>query len=573
VAPRRGIHPVVRRLAAQYNDADLRVITRRVQAETQRLRCQRLYPTPLDLAVGLNPSLTRTPALELVSARIAAALRTPRDRVTISMPPQEGKTTLLQHAVVDALVINPDTRIVYASYAVDLARRSGEACRNLIQAHGTGAIDKATGAILPDLLGIQVRQDHRAQADWALDGHEGGLYCIGIRGGLTGRPADLLIIDDPFKDDSDAWSPAQRARVHTWYQAVATTRLARTAPVIIVNTRWHEDDLTGFVLAQENGPEWDSINIPALADGEAPDALGRPVGEWLVSARGRTRQDWERTAADAGAYVFAALYQGMPAPPEGGIFKWAWINTGRVLEAPELTRRVVWVDPAETGTGDAAGILVAGRGYDGCTYIVRDLSGQYTRAQWARVACLAALRHDAHELGYERTLGMSTAVSEAWQQLRQQAQVVQDVANSNPELITDRSAWARAAALVLQDRHHDTTPDELGDVIELREEILAGLSTGPCPIVSVVPRGTKAQRALSIQPLYETGRVRHVGWLPKLEHEMCTWLEGQASPNRLDTLAHVVRHLDGRASVVGVSRTERRVPVRTAVPTRTGVRR
>lgn len=565
----RTIHPSVRKLAARYNQADLLVMARQVQARTTRMRSLIDNPTPLDLAVSLNPGLVRTPALSRLAQRVAVALRRRRDRLAISMPPQEGKTTLLRAAVLQALQRNPDARVLYCSYGVELARTSGEACRNMIQQFGTGAVDTATGAVMPDRLGIQVRQDHRAQADWKLADQDGGLYCVGVGGGLTGRQGDLIIIDDPFSGPEDAWSEAGRRRVHNWYMSVATTRAAPDASIIIVATRWHELDLTGWVQTQPDGGDFETINIPALSmisprtRRPIPDALGRPPGVWMESARGRTVADWERTRRDVGAMVFAALYQGEPSPPEGGVFKVKWITAGRVLEAPPLVRRVVWVDPAETGKGDAAGVLVGGRSANGHVYVLEDLSGHLTRAQWARRAWLAALAWEVDAVGYERTLGMSSALTEAWQTMQAQASALVEVEAETPEVRDNRAAWCDAAAVRCQARGVPADPADLFPIVGYRRVIAEGLPSGPCPVLAVTPRGDKRSRAMAITQVYELGRAHHVGSLPDLEHEMTTWQEGQPSPNRLDTLAHMVTHLAGSVAVVSVGQTSVRVPTRT----------
>jgi hypothetical protein len=126
-----------------------------------------------------------------------------------------------------------------------------------------------------------------------------------------------------------------RQRVWDWWTNVARTRLAPTASVIIIATRWHREDLSGRLLGEQPGM-WDSVNIPALSAPGVPDALGRPPDVWLASARGTTEADWQATRRDVGQRTWHALYQGMPAPPEGGIFQQAWLDTHRIAEAPGL---------------------------------------------------------------------------------------------------------------------------------------------------------------------------------------------------------------------------------------------
>lgn len=116
------------------------------------------------------------------------------------------------------------------------------------------------------------------------------------------------------------------------------------------NTRWHEDDLAGRLLAAEDGHRWREINIPAQADydpakGES-DPLGRTPGEYLTSARGRTVEEWEQIKVEKGSRTWNALYQGRPSPGEGSVFKrgwWQWYDTPRAVPQPNGTWRALGV--------------------------------------------------------------------------------------------------------------------------------------------------------------------------------------------------------------------------------------
>ena len=181
----------------------------------------------------------------------------------------------------------------------------------------------------PDRLGQTVRPDLAGQKEWELTGgNGGGMYATGIGSALTGRPVDLLIIDDPLKDREEADSIRYRDRAWDWWTSVGSARLAPGAPVVLILTRWHEDDLAGRLLAAEDGHRWQVINIPAQADhnvdkGET-DPLGRQPGEFMLSARRRTQQQWEARKITAGARDWAALYQGRPSPEGGDIFRRDW---------------------------------------------------------------------------------------------------------------------------------------------------------------------------------------------------------------------------------------------------------
>ncbi|HEX6970226.1 MAG TPA: phage terminase large subunit [Micromonosporaceae bacterium] len=272
------------------------------------------WSTPGKMARSLDAKTVQTPALDLIDAALVEVADGKCDRLIISMPPQEGKSQRASRRFPTwCLVRNPDMRIVNASYEHGVARRWGRAVRNDIQAH-------------PE-LGLVVRSDTKAAHEWQLDGHEGGMYCAGVGGALTGRPVDLLIIDDPVKGPKEADSPTYRDAVWDWWESVASTRLAPGAPVVLIMTRWHEDDLAGRLIRDEPG-RWKVLNIPAQAEhrpeyGET-DPLGREPGEYMLSARGRTTEQWERIRTERGSRVWSALYQGRPSPGEGLIFRREW---------------------------------------------------------------------------------------------------------------------------------------------------------------------------------------------------------------------------------------------------------
>jgi hypothetical protein len=551
---------VIDRLIDGWSDVEQAAFAARIRAETARTRSLKIECTgPLDLACTLNRRTVRTPALELVSAELERVVTTPGQRLMISMSPQEGKTSMIRHAVIRALQHYPDRRNVIASYALDLARTSGRAIRQMIDQFGTGAKDPGSAIPLPDRLGIAVAADHAAAADWSLRGHEGGLYCVGVGGGLTGRPIDgVLFVDDPVKGRAEASSPTFQVRSQEWWQAVSETRLAPTASVVIVMTRWDENDLVGWLLNSDTAGEWTVLNIPALADGQTADALNRPVGEWMVSARGRTVEQWERIRQRVGEFTFAALYQGRPAPVAGGIFKTDWFAMWRASEAPPgcLPPTVV-VDPADNeGDGDEAGIIVAtSHPSSGKVYLLDDLSARMTVARWARVALLTCARKQAPTLAYERSLSqLPRRIREAWQRLYQQATALR------------RAQGDLTAALARLTRPDDSAEVveqiavELTEIVDDVEGILAIPASGP-RLKPIVARGSKELRMQLAAPMFEMGQAVFVGHLAQVEHQLATWQPGKASPDRSDATVHAVTLLGG-APAPTLERAEQRVPTR-----------
>lgn len=278
----------------------------------------RQWPTPGALAKHLDPRTVETPALQLIDAALVELLDTPDGRLIITMAPQEGKSTrVTKDFTTWALTQNPNLRIATASYAQSLANRNGRSIRRNITGN-------------PD-LGLTIAPDNGSVQEWQLTGHDGGVLSVGLGGGFTGRPADMLVIDDPIKDREQADSEVYRARAWDWWIEVGSARLAPGAPVALILTRWHHEDLAGKLLAAEDGHLWTVMNIPAQADhdptkGET-DPLGRQPGEFMVSARGRTVAQWEAIKTRVGPRTWASLYQGRPTPGEGNMFDRAGWST------------------------------------------------------------------------------------------------------------------------------------------------------------------------------------------------------------------------------------------------------
>lgn len=279
------------------------------------------WETPGDLAALVDPTTLQTPALDLIDREIEWAYSTPGARLIVSMPPQEGKSQrVTKTGSLWALARDPELRLGIVSYSQSLAETFGRDVRNMIASNNgdEGTFD----------IGLRIARDYGSAKRWQLAAHRGGLVCVGVGSGLTGRPLDALVVDDPFSDKSQADSAYYRDRVWDWWQAVGSTRLTPGAPVIVILTRWHEDDLAGRLIAAEDGHRWRVVNIPALADhdpakGES-DPLGREPGTWLVSARGRTPAEWEAIRIQAGSRVFNALYQGRPSPDAGNVWQRPW---------------------------------------------------------------------------------------------------------------------------------------------------------------------------------------------------------------------------------------------------------
>ena len=209
----------------------------------------------------------------------------------------------------------PDNRVILTSYEADFAAQWGRRSRDLLEEHGN---------IFPG--NIKIRGDSSAANRWDIADHSGGMVTAGVRGPITGKGANCIIIDDPVKNAEEAASQTYRDRAWEWYKSTLYTRLEPGGAIILIQTRWHEDDLAGRILNemyQEDGEQWEIISIPAIA--EPNDVLGRQVGDPLWPERFPINE-LNKIKTTLGSYWFAALYQQRPAPAEGGLFKRHWFD-------------------------------------------------------------------------------------------------------------------------------------------------------------------------------------------------------------------------------------------------------
>ena len=372
---------------------------------------EKVWATPLDAARTLTPDKSmQTPALQLIDDFLMRAYATPNFRGIISMPPQNGKSERVSK-MFPAWVLsqNPDTRIVIASYQQQIAERITNELRAAIKNNGREA-----GLIIGG---------KDTEKEWRIRGHRGGVLAASVGGSLTSRSADVLIIDDPVKGFEEAMSTVYQERAWRWWTGTARTRVQNGGPVIVVLTRWHDNDLAGQLMRANPGT-WEFLRIPAQADhrpehGES-DPLGRAPGEFMQSVQGFDTEGWEQVKREVGPKTWASLYQGVPSPDEGGIFPGEWAR----YEQPMWT-----VEPngAHTvpGIGRTDHELVqswdlAFKGTESSDYVV----GQV----WLRVGSQAYLLDMVRErMNFTQTLEAIKSMSAKWPQAV--AKYVEDKAN------------------------------------------------------------------------------------------------------------------------------------------------
>ena len=248
-------------------------------------------------------------------------------RLIINVQPRVGKSELVSRRFPSWFIgRDPYRQVAVGSYADSLAQDFGREVREIMKT-------QMYQQVFP---GVELRKGS-ASVDRLQTTAGGIINFVGVGTGLTGKGADLLVIDDPIKDDVEAKSKTSRDRVWNWFTRVAMTRLMGTARVVICMTRWHEDDLVGRLTNPKSdyydpklAKQWKVINIPAFAEDDDP--VGRQPGEVLWPER--TSEEFLHNYQALDPDGFQALFMGRPSPPEGAFFRREHLREYQADELP-----------------------------------------------------------------------------------------------------------------------------------------------------------------------------------------------------------------------------------------------
>jgi|FLOH01.1.fsa_nt_gi predicted phage terminase large subunit-like protein len=248
-----------------------------------------------------------------------AAQKSPR--LIVTMPPRHTKSTIVsQRFPVWHMGRHAGHDVVCASYGQTLANRHSRAARGI-------AVDASV--LWP---GVAPSQERKAVEEWEVS--SGGTYrATGVGGGLTGMGAHVAVIDDPIKDWVAAQSALVRQSAKDWYDSVLMTRLAPGAGILVTQTRWHSDDLTGWLLREHVSEGWELFNFPAIAE---EDEAHRKTGDALHPERYNLAK--LNAIKVRNPMVFAALYQQRPVPAEGGLIKAEWLRKNTYAERAHMSK-------------------------------------------------------------------------------------------------------------------------------------------------------------------------------------------------------------------------------------------
>jgi len=369
---------------------------------------------------------------------------------------------------------NPDKEIITCSYSGDLAVDFGGKTRDVID-----------DPQYQGIFDLKLKQDSKSKNKWQTN--NGGSYTsVGIGGAITGRGANILIIDDPLKNREEAESKVIRDKVWSWYTSTAYTRLEKDASVIVIMTRWHMDDLVGRLLEADKKDEWHRVTFPAIA---LEDTKYREKGKALWP----DKYDLD-TLADTkeviGVYDWHALYQQQPIAAETQEFKPNWFKyyEDKDLEAKDLYIYVT-VDLAisDKETADNTSIQVVGKGPTRPEwYKLEEMTGKLNPGE-----VIDYLFHLKNKYGYKlMKVGIETV------------------------------AYQKALLFFLEEEMRKR--QVYFDIVELKA------------------KGAKEIRIRGLVPLYKMGLIYHRRTDLALEEELLTFPAGKHD-DRIDALAYMLQ--------------------------------
>lgn len=252
------------------------------------------------------------------------------ERVILSTPPQHGKSESMSRGLpVMFMGLNPALNVILTSYGAEFAQEWGAKCRDTFITYGE------------QIFGVRVNPRSRSNKRFSLlhqvndRWYPGGkMITAGARGRITGEGAQLILIDDPIKNDEQASSPVYQEKIWNWYQATLRTRIRAGTRILLTMTRWHENDLAGRLIAESEagtGEKFKVINLPAIAEQDEDWSVWgvdhvRKKGEVLCPAL-HDLEEMLATKAAVGSYWWAALYMGRPNPDSGDIFQRSWFRS------------------------------------------------------------------------------------------------------------------------------------------------------------------------------------------------------------------------------------------------------
>ena len=378
--------------------SDQKILTRESTEELNKRDRDDARSHLLDFTNYTFPQYKADPAHELIAETLDRVVKGEVKRLMVFAPPQHGKSELASVRLPAYWLANrPHDPVILCSYAASLAQSKSRQARAIVES-------QEFEELFPDTItdGASRAVDH-----WELaHPHRGGLLAAGVGGPITGHGAALGIIDDPFENWEQAQSETIRRKIWEWYRTTFRTRVWENGAIVIIMTRWHEDDLCGRILLDQ-GDEWEVLRLPATGETQEdrdsrneklglpaglPDPLGREVGEALCPSRFSIGA-LATLKRDVGVLGWEAEYMGCPTLPEGNRFKREWFKL--IDQAPANMDTVWYWDKAGTAEAEGegaytAGVKVGGPSVDGLYYVM-----DVKRGRWSSGARETVIRQTA----------------------------------------------------------------------------------------------------------------------------------------------------------------------------------
>ena len=411
-------------------------------------------------------------------------------RLIICMPPRSGKSEIVsRNFPAFAFGVNPDFQIIACSYSADLTSRFNRDVQRLIDNEKYYSVFPDTTLNAQNVATSSKGKFIRTSDLFEIVNHKGAYRSTGVGGGITGAGADVLILDDVFKDRAEADSATIRDKVWDWYTSTAYTRLSDGGGVIVMLTRWHQDDIIGRLVRNAedgNGDKFTVINYPAIAEHDEPH---RKQGEALHPERFSLERllSIQKTI---GSRDWAALYQQRPVPDGGAVFKLdafrRWNDTNL---PPKFDRLIGSWDLTFKDSKSSDYVVGQIWGTKGIDYYLLD----QVRGQW----------------DFTKTLDMFIQLAQKWSSVNRW--LIEDKANGS------------AIISILKRHIHGVT--------------------------AITPTESKLERAYSVTPMIECGNVyipESAPWLPALEDELLSFPAG-AHDDQVDSMTQALNYLREKA--------------------------
>jgi predicted phage terminase large subunit-like protein len=392
------------------------------------------------------------------------------DRLIILAPPRHGKTTTVAEIFASwTMGRNPDGNIIYATYSHDRASDTGRKVKNLM-------LDPDFAAVFPD---CKVSSDSKSANKLSTQQH-GSYFAVGVGGAITGRGADLVILDDLIKSYEDI-TEGGILKLQEWYSSVLFTRLSPSAKIVLIMTKWSYEDIASYLIEEKKSENWTILRLPAICDEVNPitekDILGRQLGEALWPERFNITHI-DRIQANLTTTEFSALYQQNPLPKSGQIINIDLFNRFDLQLDEEFYKIVLSYDTGskKKTTSDPSALTVWGMNKIG--NILKLINVSNKKMEYPELYNFV-IKHYSYYQQYSVCIPTI--------------------------LIEDKSSGIS----LIQDLKKNTK----------------------IPIIAIEPKGNKVERAKEIQPIIESGQI----WFPK----KAIWLfETETQLSRFPLAAH-----------------------------------